>query len=144
MAGFGQNKIHLRVMPLALGDVVEQDQDLGAIVIGMNEASSIDQEGALPDAGKIVFHLETDDSRRSRNDAGDQLAKFTNIPLAIAEIEEAFTEEIVPLHLERLDEGVVGGGDAEPLVEDDDRLGHRIDHALGLDMPGPQQAVKVL
>ena len=38
---------------------------LGAVVVGMHDASSVDEEGTLPNSWKVVLHFELDPNRSS-------------------------------------------------------------------------------
>ena len=71
MPHFSNDEILLRIMPLAVRDVVEDDKDARAIVIGMDEAPRIDEECTLPDCWKFVCYFEVDNSGSFWNNRGD-------------------------------------------------------------------------
>lgn len=64
----GQYELVLRVEALTLSHVVENYKDVAIVVVWMNQAPSIDQEGALTDAWEVVLDLISDYRSGFRND----------------------------------------------------------------------------
>ncbi|GES41315.1 hypothetical protein RsS62_05670 [Rhizobium dioscoreae] len=141
MACFRNDEIPFGVVPLPFRHIVEEDKDVGAIVIRVHKAARIDEERTPADSWKIMRDFVPNDSGCFWDDRGDQLSELGNIPLTVAEIKETLSQNIVPLDLERFQESVVCGRDAQVLIKNDNRLRHRIDHSLRLDMSGSQKAV---
>lgn len=90
-----------------------------------------------------MCHFKTDDGGGFWDHRRDWLPKFGYFPLAVAEIEEALSQDVVALDLEGPDESIIGAHDAEIVIQNDNRLGHRIDDTLSLYLSAFQQAVKV-
>lgn len=128
---------------MALRHVIEKNQDIVAVVIGMAQAACVNEKRAFSNRWKIVLDLEADNSGSFRNNRCDEMPKFGNVPLAVAKAEEAVSQNIIAIDLEGFDECVVRRGDTEILIQNNDWLRHGVDDALSLDMAAPQQAVKV-
>ncbi len=55
------DEVFLGVVAPALRDIIEEDEDVGAVIIGMNETARIDNKRSLPDRGKVMCHFKADD-----------------------------------------------------------------------------------
>lgn len=63
MTRLGKYETRLGVEPWTLSHVFECHEDVGAAVVGVNQASRIHKEGALADVREVMLDLEADRRR---------------------------------------------------------------------------------
>lgn len=90
-----------------------------------------------------MLDLIVDHRHALRDHLVEQAAQFGNVPLPVAEIVDVLADRLVAVDLEGGEEGAAGCLDAEVLIQQQQRIGNRIDDALRLKVAVPQQAVKV-
>ena len=78
-----------------------------------------------------MLHLETVHRHTIGNDGLEQVPQRRNIPLPVAEREQQAPQRLFGIDLEDIVEGPARRQHPEPLVQDDERLGDRIDDGLG-------------
>jgi hypothetical protein len=100
MACFGEDDVPLRIPALPLCHVIEEHKNTGAVVIGMNKATSVNEKSSSANARKIMLDLIANDGFCFRHNHGEEIAKIWNIPLPIAKLKERATKDFIPLRLE--------------------------------------------
>lgn len=76
MARFGEKNVLLRLAVAPVGHVLEQDQDAGAVIVGVNEAPRTDQHCAGTDGREIGFYLVSDNGGRTGDDLANKAPEF--------------------------------------------------------------------
>ena len=84
------------------------------------------QEDAVADAGKILFDQEAFHHGLVDQRLFQQQMQRRNIPAALVQREELLAGRVVGIDLEGLVEGIAGDQDGQPVVQNKQRLAHRL------------------
>ena len=111
---------------LPLGGVLHRQQEQLAIDARLGELAGIEEHRAAADGGKIVGDFEIAELRVLRNDVFEQAAQFRNVPLAVAELVQQSAFRLRFRCPESAEERLVRHLHVQILVEDQQRLSHRL------------------
>ena len=114
-----------------VGDVFDcQENELASISV-FEHLACIQQHRASPDTGKIPLDFVSLHRGVLWGDVRQQQPKLRDIPLAVAQLVNRTTLDVLTVHPERPIECAVGGDDAQILIEDQLRITDRVHNRLG-------------
>jgi hypothetical protein len=139
-----EQQVFFLLLAAAVGDVLDREQERGAVVVEVEQLAGVEPHGAPAQAGDIVLDLVAFDRCALGDHRLEQMTQVGEVPLPVAELVQVAAESGVPVDAEDLEERAAGGHHAQFLVEDEQRLAHGVDDVLRLQVGDPQQAVEVL
>jgi hypothetical protein len=121
----------------ALGHVIENKQEPHAVVVGVNHATRADVDRAAAHVRKVVIDLVCHDGGGFGDHLRQKPPQIVDVPLPVAQPEQALPDGIVALHHEGAKEGGVAVLDLQVLIEDQERLLNGVEDTLRQNVAAP-------
>ena len=118
--------------PLAVGDVLDGEQDRRSAHVHLPERPGIENHRPFADVLELAFHREVVDLVVPGQDLPKEPAQVGDVPLAVAQLEQEPVFRLLRRGAKRLVERAAGGLDAQVLVQYQQRFAHRCHDALGV------------
>jgi hypothetical protein len=109
----------------------------------MVQLASCHEHRSAPKAREIVLDLVVNDGRGFGDHLQKQFAQFRDVPLTVPQLVEALPDCLIPIDLKCLKKGTVGALDAKALIQNQQRVGNRINDSLRLNVAIPHKTVQV-
>jgi hypothetical protein len=109
-----------------LGDVFKAQEDEGMAMIGSQHLAGMEQEDARADARKFLLDQKAFDDGLVDQGAFQQSVQRRDVPATLVQGEERSARGILGVDLEGLVKGVAGHQDGQGVVENEQRLAHRL------------------